>query len=177
MDYALEANNCSDETEKEEGEEEEDEEGNEHDADPCAYFHLSHKPHHLPGYLLWIITFGIGIVVLFVDLFMVLCRSTLAHAFEYLYEFFATTTFQLVFLVLAAASFSGLLVGVAAALVVFIYPQAAGSGIPELKGYLNGNSVPGLFESHSNWVRMVSAVLVTSAAVAVGREGPLIVLG
>eukprot|EP00404_Azadinium_spinosum_P009307 CAMPEP_0180541670 /NCGR_PEP_ID=MMETSP1036_2-20121128/68056_1 /TAXON_ID=632150 /ORGANISM="Azadinium spinosum, Strain 3D9" /LENGTH=94 /DNA_ID=CAMNT_0022556513 /DNA_START=35 /DNA_END=316 /DNA_ORIENTATION=- len=34
----------------------------------------------------------------------------------------------------------------AACLVLFIAPICAGSGIPEAKGYLNGNYIPGMFQ-------------------------------
>ena len=56
-------------------------------------------------------------------------------------------------------------------------PEAIGSGIPEVKAYLNGVRVkkfnsPGLF-----FVKMVGSVLSVGSSMAVGMEGPLVMIG
>jgi chloride channel 7 len=61
--------------------------------------------------------------------------------------------------------------------VAFCHPLAAGSGLPELKGYLNGNPISGLYGNCFNWIRPLGAVLATGAGLPVDREGPLISIG
>lgn len=85
--------------------------------------------------------------------------------------------------VLALSSFAFVVVAVVASLVVFAAPFAAGSGLPEVKGYLNGNAIldpktrHNLFGGCRNWVRPVGSALGTAAGLATGREGPLVSTG
>lgn len=72
---------------------------------------------------------------------------------------------------------SFIMVTIAAMLVVYIHPLAAGSGLPEWKGYMNGNPIHNLFGGLINWVRPVGAVLSTGAGLPVCREAPLITIG
>jgi len=74
-------------------------------------------------------------------------------------------------------SVSALMVTLGAVLIVFVHPISAGSGLPEIKAYVNGGVIPGLFESYRNWVKAVGAVLATGAGLATGREGPLVTIG
>lgn len=66
---------------------------------------------------------------------------------------------------------------VASALVVFIAPACAGSGIPEAKGYLNGNNIPGFFTLKTYIVRTFGVVFSTASGFPVGREGPMVGIG
>eukprot|EP00931_Biecheleriopsis_adriatica_P111932 TRINITY_DN8640_c0_g1_i1.p1 TRINITY_DN8640_c0_g1~~TRINITY_DN8640_c0_g1_i1.p1 ORF type:complete len:1171 (+),score=203.53 TRINITY_DN8640_c0_g1_i1:67-3579(+) len=66
---------------------------------------------------------------------------------------------------------------VASVLVAMIAPNAGGSGIPEIKAYLNGISMPNAFK-FSTWLcRSVGLVLVTSAGLFAGTEGPFAHIG
>ena len=56
-------------------------------------------------------------------------------------------------------------------------PMARGSGIPELKGYINGNRQPGLFHWRSFVGRAVGICLVITATMPFGREGPAVHIG
>ena len=65
----------------------------------------------------------------------------------------------------------------ASALTVFLAPLCAGSGLPEIKGYLNGNPMPGLFVLQRAWIRIIGIVLVIAAGLPLGREGPMVCIG
>ena len=56
-------------------------------------------------------------------------------------------------------------------------PMARGSGIPELKGYLNGNRQQGLFHWRTFAWRSVGICLVITATMRRGREGPSVHIG
>jgi len=62
-------------------------------------------------------------------------------------------------------------------LVVFVSERGGGSGIPDLKAFLNGNGIPGLFSFRTFVTRSVGLVLVTSAGLFVGSEGPCAHIG
>lgn len=69
------------------------------------------------------------------------------------------------------------LADVAAILCVYWVPEAAGSGIPEVKASLNGVRVR-KFNSPSLFVvKMVGSVLSVASSLAVGMEGPLVFIG
>ena len=81
---------------------------------------------------------------------------------------------------LASLAWTGLafaMVCAAFALVTFVAPLGAGSGLPETKGFLNGTKVKGLFSLRTLFVRAAGVVLVVSATLPVGREQPLIHIG
>ncbi|CAI5956712.1 unnamed protein product [Closterium sp. NIES-64] len=69
------------------------------------------------------------------------------------------------------------LVGLAAVLTVNVAPLANGSGVPEIKGFLNGNSIPGFFELRTTVVKFLGLLLVVAAGMPVGREGPMAHIG
>ena len=83
-------------------------------------------------------------------------------------------------LVAAWAFYAGcaaLCVGATAAYVLRVAPMARGSGIPELKGYLNGNRQRGLFHWRTFVGRSVGICLVITATMPFGREGPSVHIG
>ena len=70
------------------------------------------------------------------------------------------------------AGCAALCVGATAAYVLRVAPMSRGSGIPELKGYLNGNRQRGLFHWRTFVGRSVGICLVITATMPFGREGP-----
>lgn len=66
---------------------------------------------------------------------------------------------------------------VAACMVVFIAPLGAGSGIPELKSYLNGVKIPGFLKIDSLVVKSVGIAFSLSSGLICGKQGPVIHAG
>eukprot|EP01006_Ploeotia_vitrea_P009741 TRINITY_DN2416_c0_g1_i1.p1 TRINITY_DN2416_c0_g1~~TRINITY_DN2416_c0_g1_i1.p1 ORF type:complete len:854 (+),score=47.42 TRINITY_DN2416_c0_g1_i1:29-2563(+) len=62
-------------------------------------------------------------------------------------------------------------------LVVLVAPAAGGSGIPDVKGYLNGSVVAKAFNVVTLCVKWIGVILSVSSSLAVGPEGPMIHLG
>ncbi|KAJ8037197.1 H(+)/Cl(-) exchange transporter 7 [Holothuria leucospilota] len=69
------------------------------------------------------------------------------------------------------------LVSVASLLVVYGEPVAAGSGIPQIKCYLNGVLVPHVVRVKTLVCKVVGIVFAVSGGLAVGKEGPMIHAG
>jgi H+/Cl- antiporter ClcA len=61
-----------------------------------------------------------------------------------------------------------------AALCVYISPQAAGSGIPQVKCYLNGVKIPQLMRFKTLICKASGVVFSVLGGLAVGKEGPMI---
>ncbi|CAE8612152.1 unnamed protein product [Polarella glacialis] len=68
----------------------------------------------------------------------------------------------------------GLFAGtISASLVLFVSLRAASSGIPDTKAFLNGNHIPGFLAARTWFARTFALMLVTSAGLFAGTEGPL----
>ena len=65
----------------------------------------------------------------------------------------------------------------AALLVVFLEPVARGSGIPEVKCYLNGVKIPRIVRVYTLLTKAVGVLLSVSGGLPVGKEGPMIHAG
>ncbi|XP_076822841.1 H(+)/Cl(-) exchange transporter 7-like isoform X2 [Clavelina lepadiformis] len=69
------------------------------------------------------------------------------------------------------------LVMIAALLTVFVAPVAAGSGIPQIKCFLNGVKVPNVVRLKTFFTKVVGIIASVSGGLAVGKEGPMIHAG
>ncbi|XP_078602294.1 chloride channel protein B-like isoform X1 [Branchiostoma floridae x Branchiostoma japonicum] len=69
------------------------------------------------------------------------------------------------------------LVIVGSGMVVFLAPAAAGSGLPELIGYLNGTVVHQIFNIKTFLVKFISCACAVASGLPVGPEGPMIHMG
>ena len=69
------------------------------------------------------------------------------------------------------------LMGLAAALLTLWAPNAAGSGIPLVKAYLNGNNKPGVLYFRTLVAKVLGISLCVAAGLPVGREGPMVHAG
>jgi len=78
---------------------------------------------------------------------------------------------------LTATSYSLVFVLVSTALVVLLRPSAAGSGMPELIGFLNGTMIRHIFNVKTYVVKFLSCSMAVGAGMPVGPEGPMIHLG
>jgi len=62
-------------------------------------------------------------------------------------------------------------------IVAAVRPSAAGSGMPELIGYLNGTLVKHVFGLKTLLVKFASCALAVGSGMPVGPEGPMIHMG
>ena len=81
----------------------------------------------------------------------------------------------LVFLWIAGISI--IMVLISSSLVVFVAPEAAGSGVPAVIGYLNGVYVHHLYDVRVFVVKFISTFLAVSSGLPVGPEGPMVYMG
>ena len=61
-----------------------------------------------------------------------------------------------------------------ASIMVWIEPVACGSGIPEVKCYLNGIGIPRIIRVKTLLCKVVGVTLSTAAGLPVGKEGPMV---
>ena len=64
-----------------------------------------------------------------------------------------------------------------AAILVVWAPESAGSGIPQVKAYLNGNQVPGILRMKTLIAKVVGISLCVTSGMPAGREGPMVHTG
>merc|ERR1712187_427268 len=64
-----------------------------------------------------------------------------------------------------------------ATLLVALEPAAGGSGIPDLKAYLNGNILPRVLRKRTCFCRLVGLMFVNSGGLFAGTEGPMAHIG
>ena len=67
-----------------------------------------------------------------------------------------------------------LFVGIATALVSFVEPVSAGSGIPELKSYLNGTNYLKLLRLKTLVCKLIGVTFSVSGGLIIGKEGPMV---
>lgn len=70
-----------------------------------------------------------------------------------------------------------ILVAIASSLVVFFEPKARGSGIPDVKSYLNGVKMPSVLRLKTLIAKSVGCIFSVGGGLSVGKEGPLIQCG
>ncbi|XP_031276562.1 chloride channel protein CLC-d isoform X2 [Pistacia vera] len=101
-------------------------------------------------------------------------------------ENFAGWKFALTFNIIQKSYFAGFLVYILINLVlvfssVYIVthfsPAAAGSGIPEIKGYLNGIDIPGILLFRTLIGKIFGSIGSVGGGLALGKEGPLVHTG
>ncbi|XP_077237968.1 putative chloride channel-like protein CLC-g isoform X1 [Tasmannia lanceolata] len=63
------------------------------------------------------------------------------------------------------------------AITAYIAPAAAGSGIPEVKAYLNGVDAPEIFALRTLIVNIIGSIGAVSASLIVGKAGPMVHTG
>lgn len=58
-----------------------------------------------------------------------------------------------------------------------VAPAAAGSGIPEVKAYLNGVDAPGIFSFRTLVIKIIGSISAVSSSLLVGKAGPMVHTG
>ena len=70
--------------------------------------------------------------------------------------------------------FGAVLVLIPAVMVAFLEPVAAGSGIPQIKCYLNGVKIPRVVRIQTLICKAVGVMFSVAGGLAIGKEGPMI---
>ncbi|XP_042516974.1 chloride channel protein CLC-c-like [Macadamia integrifolia] len=78
---------------------------------------------------------------------------------------------------LAYAGCNVVLAASAAVLCAYVAPAAAGSGIPEVKAYLNGVDAYSILAPSTLFVKIFGSILGVSAGFVLGKEGPMVHTG
>ncbi|KAH6559376.1 hypothetical protein KP509_1Z011500 [Ceratopteris richardii] len=116
-----------------------------------------------------------------------LCTGLVGYAINMAVEYIAgyklsqTTSFisdrkyLIAFLILAGSNM--VLVLASAVLCASFGPAAAGSGIPEVKAYLNGIDAPNILSPRTLIVKILGSIGAVAGGLAVGKEGPLVHIG
>jgi chloride channel 7 len=94
---------------------------------------------------------------------------------EFLYELFGENKLIEAYVWYLGLSLVLILVG--SSLVIWFEPRAAGSGIPEVIGYLNGVRVSGIFTPKVYIAKVISVICAVSSGLPLGPEGPMIHIG
>ncbi|CAI4225904.1 unnamed protein product [Auanema sp. JU1783] len=71
-------------------------------------------------------------------------------------------------------SYNCVLVLIAAMLVIYVSPVAAGSGIPQVKCYLNGVTIPDVVKFKTLVAKSVGVACSVAGGLCAGKEGPMI---
>ncbi|ELT96405.1 hypothetical protein CAPTEDRAFT_203043 [Capitella teleta] len=125
----------------------------------------------------WMLNFIIGLYVAIIAVLVALSIKYLSQLkFMAVYEVIkdCNTASCLIPGCLVWMSINMLLVGLGAYLVTYHAPQAAGSGIPQIKCYLNGIKLPGLLSLKTLLAKAGGVVLSVCGGLACGKEGPMI---
>lgn len=128
----------------------------------------------------WVLTlltgFFTGVVALFVTFFT---KFLTRHKYAYFESLVAReknneapSGSAFAFLVLSNSLFALL-----AFLAVFMEPLAAGSGIPEIKCFLNGIDIPRVVDVNTLVYKALGIIFACSAGLPLGKEGPMVHVG
>ncbi|RWR84374.1 putative chloride channel-like protein CLC-g [Cinnamomum micranthum f. kanehirae] len=127
-------------------------------------------------FMKWTLCFLVGLFAGLVGFFNNLTVENIAGI-----KFVATSNMMLVnkygqaFGIFAVSNF--VLTLFSSVITAFVAPAAAGSGIPEVKAYLNGVDAPGIFSPQTLLVKIVGSIFAVSSSLVVGKAGPLIHTG
>ncbi|KAK9070822.1 hypothetical protein SSX86_011224 [Deinandra increscens subsp. villosa] len=126
--------------------------------------------------LKWILCFVIGIVVSLIGFFINLAIENIAgEKFVITSNMMIANRYLAAFLIFAAANLG--LTLFACLITTLIAPETAGSGIPEVKAYLNGVDATAIFSFRTLLVKIVGSIAAVSSSLNVGKAGPMVHIG
>ena len=140
------------------------------------YFETSRKPYGFTGRTLtrWFLTAAVGVTVGMAACFTDNTAAFLNSARNQL--ILSNKGFQFGGF-LAFILWNAFLVGSASALSLNCGPAAIGSGIPEVKSYLNGVRMKKVFSGETLFVKFLGTAMCYSTGLMIGPEGPLVHMG
>uniref|UniRef100_A0A7N2L0E4 Chloride channel-like protein CLC-g n=1 Tax=Quercus lobata TaxID=97700 RepID=A0A7N2L0E4_QUELO len=127
-------------------------------------------------FMKWLLCFLIGVIVSLIGFCNNLAVENLAGTkFVVTSNMMLESRYGMAFFVFATSNF--VLTLFAAIITAFISPTAAGSGIPEVKAYLNGVDAPGIFSLRTLVVKIIGSISAVSSSLLVGKAGPMVHTG
>lgn len=137
---------------------------------------MDNKKAHKYEAVRWIMVFAIGVTVglvgLFVDFFVrIFTKLKLSVVGDSVERCTDKGCLPLSLLELLAFNLTFIFI---ASMLVLIEPVAAGSGIPEIKSYLNGVKIPGIVRLRTFLCKVGGVLFSVAGGLFVGKEGPMI---
>ncbi|KAA3490627.1 Voltage-gated chloride channel family protein isoform 1 [Gossypium australe] len=127
-------------------------------------------------FMKWLLCFLIGCTVSVVGFCNNLAVENIAGVkFVITSNMMLTGRYEMAFLVFFLSNL--VLALFAAIITTFISPAAAGSGIPEVKAYLNGVDAPGIISLRTLVVKIIGSISAVSSSLLVGKAGPMMHIG
>ncbi|KAK1300108.1 putative chloride channel-like protein CLC-g [Acorus calamus] len=124
----------------------------------------------------WTLCFLVGIICGAVGFFINLAVENVAGIkFVITSDMMLHRRFGLAFAVFGVSNF--VLIVFSTVITVCVSPAAAGSGIPEVKAYLNGVDAPNIFSWRTLLVKVLGSIGAVSSSLNVGKAGPLVHTG
>ncbi|XP_061567653.1 H(+)/Cl(-) exchange transporter 7 isoform X1 [Cololabis saira] len=120
-----------------------------------------------------LIGFLTGLIACFIDIVVEQLAGIKYHVIkENIVKFTETGGLSISLILWAVLNSSFVMVG--SIIVAFIEPIAAGSGIPQIKCYLNGVKIPRVVRLKTLVVKVCGVICSVVGGLAVGKEGPMI---
>ncbi|XP_010541946.1 PREDICTED: putative chloride channel-like protein CLC-g [Tarenaya hassleriana] len=127
-------------------------------------------------FMKWLLCFFLGVIVSLIGFAINLAVENLAGVkFVVTSNMMLSRRFGMGFLVFTVSNL--VLTLFASVITAFVSPAAAGSGIPEVKAYLNGVDAPGIFSFRTLIVKIVGNVSGVSGSLLIGKAGPMVHTG
>ncbi|XP_027329654.1 putative chloride channel-like protein CLC-g isoform X1 [Abrus precatorius] len=124
----------------------------------------------------WLLCFLVGVIVAVIGFCNNLAVENLAGIkFVVTSNMMFENKFLLAFLVFFASNLG--LTLFASIITALIAPTATGSGIPEVKAYLNGVDAPGIFTLRTLFVKIIGSITGVSSSLNIGKAGPMVHTG
>ncbi|XP_011078419.1 putative chloride channel-like protein CLC-g [Sesamum indicum] len=127
-------------------------------------------------FIKWTLCFLIGVIVSLLGFLNNLAIENIAGVkFVITSNMMLARKFVVAFIVFASSNLG--LTFLSSLVTALIAPEAAGSGIPEVKAYLNGVDAPAIFSFRTLVVKIVGSILAVSSSLNVGKAGPMVHTG
>ncbi|KAL6974095.1 hypothetical protein U1Q18_028278 [Sarracenia purpurea var. burkii] len=127
-------------------------------------------------FIKWTLCFFVGIIVSLVGFTNNLAVENIAGMkFVVTSNMMLAEKYLLAFLVFASSNF--VLTLFSSLITAFVSPEAAGSGIPEVKAYLNGVDAPGILSFRTLVIKIVGSITAVSSSLLIGKAGPMVHTG
>jgi len=135
---------------------------------------LGKRERKLKGGIRWVLLFMTGILSGLIGVTVDMGVNSFFRTRFALLRHLASHTGNLVLQYVVFVSIAMALASVAGYLVCFVEPLAAGSGIPEVKCYLNGVDLPRLVDFRTLIAKAPGVMFSVAAGLPCGKEGPMI---